>query len=143
MDVYQYVNSKDIRAHLESIGYQFNALEAAWLVYQHRGITMDERHAAWREIIDTMPDMRVEYADDSRKLKDASAKIQSSIAELEDEFKDRLSDLKQKFDAEIRRMDEEYTTLDDEYTRQIESNKESLREEEMTGLPEEELRREG
>lgn len=67
MDIYQYINSKDIRAHLESIGYRFNALEAAWLVYQHRGITMDERHTAWREIIDTMPDMRVEFADDSRE----------------------------------------------------------------------------
>ena len=67
MDIFQYINSKDIRAHLESIGYRFNALEAAWLVYQHRGITMDERHAAWREIIDTMPDMRVEFADDSRE----------------------------------------------------------------------------
>ena len=67
MDIYQYVNSKDIRAHLQNIGYRFNALEAAWLVYQHRGITMDERHAAWREIIETMPDMRMEFADDSRE----------------------------------------------------------------------------
>ena len=67
MDIYQYINSKDIRAHLESIGYRFSALEAAWLVYQYRGITMDERHVAWREIIETMPDMRVEYSDDSRE----------------------------------------------------------------------------
>lgn len=81
MDIYQYINSKDIRAHLESIGYQFNALEAAWLVYQHRGITMDERHAAWREIIDTMPDMRVEFEDESfeslhQLLRDYMAKEQ-------------------------------------------------------------------
>lgn len=65
MDIYQYINSKDIRTHLKSIGYRFNALEAAWLVYQSRVISMDERHAAWREIIDTMPDMRVEFPDDS------------------------------------------------------------------------------
>lgn len=57
MDIFQYINSKDIRAHLESIGYRFNALEAAWLVYQCHTATMKEKHAAWREIIDTMPDM--------------------------------------------------------------------------------------
>ena len=67
MDVYQYVNSKDICAHLEAIGYRFNALEAAWLVYQCHTATMKEKHAAWREIIDTMPDMRVEYADDTKE----------------------------------------------------------------------------
>ena len=67
MDIFQYINSKDIRAHLESIGYRFNALEAAWLVYQCHTATMKEKHAAWREIIDTMPDMRVEFADDSRE----------------------------------------------------------------------------
>ena len=66
MDIYRFINSKDIRAHLKNIGYQFNALEAAWLVYQNRVISMDERHAAWLEIIDTMPDMRVEFADDSK-----------------------------------------------------------------------------
>ena len=65
MDIFQYVNSKDIRAHLENIGYQFNALEAAWLVCQCHTATMEEKHAAWREIIDTMPDMRVEFADES------------------------------------------------------------------------------
>ena len=64
MDIFQYINSKDIRAHLESIGYRFNALEAAWLVYQCHTATMKEKHAAWREIIDTMPDIRVEFADE-------------------------------------------------------------------------------
>jgi hypothetical protein len=67
MDIYQYINSKDIREHLQNIGYQFNALEAAWLVYECRNATMEEKHAAWREIIETMPDMRVEFTDDRRE----------------------------------------------------------------------------
>ena len=83
MDLYQYVNSKDIRAHLQNIGYQFNALEAAWLVYQHRGITMDERHAAWREIIETMPDMRVEYSDDSREPFESLHQLLRDYMEME------------------------------------------------------------
>ena len=63
MDIYQYVNSKDIRAHLEAIGYRFNALEAAWLVYECKNATMEEKHAAWREIIETMPDMEMGFKD--------------------------------------------------------------------------------
>lgn len=34
MDVLRFISSKDIREHLESIHYQFNSLEAAWLIYQ-------------------------------------------------------------------------------------------------------------
>ncbi len=61
MDIYQYINSKDIRTHLHNIGYRFNALEAAWLVYRHRGITKEKRHAAWREIIANLPDTDIPY----------------------------------------------------------------------------------
>ena len=57
MDFYSLINSKDIRAHLESISYQFSSLQAAWLVHECHTATMEEKHAAWREIIDTMPDM--------------------------------------------------------------------------------------
>ena len=57
MDFTQFVNSKDIRKHLQDIGYEFNALEAAWLVYQCKNATLEEKHEAWRYIIDNMPDM--------------------------------------------------------------------------------------
>lgn len=61
MNFYKFVNSKDIRSHLERIGYEFSPLEAAWLVYQNRIATLDEKHAAWQEIIDTFPDSSIDW----------------------------------------------------------------------------------
>ena len=34
MDILRFINSRDIREHLKTIHYQFNSLEAAWLIYQ-------------------------------------------------------------------------------------------------------------
>ena len=42
--ILQFVNSKDIREYLRTIDYQFNALEAAWLIWQSRNTTVEERH---------------------------------------------------------------------------------------------------
>ena len=59
MNIYRFINSRDIRKHLEDIGYEFNALEASWLVYQCIDATLEEKHDAWRWIIKEMPDMEV------------------------------------------------------------------------------------
>lgn len=56
MNILSFVNSKDIRKHLEAIGYEFNALEAAWLIWQNRNSALEERHQAWRRIIAEYPD---------------------------------------------------------------------------------------
>lgn len=60
MDITRFINSKDIRKHLKDIGYKFNSLEAAWLIYQCRDATIKEKHKAWQELIETMPDCRIE-----------------------------------------------------------------------------------
>lgn len=59
MNIYRFINSKDIRKHLEDMKYEFNALEAAWLVSQCKDVTLEEKHNAWKWIIDNMPDMEV------------------------------------------------------------------------------------
>ena len=59
MDIYEYINSKVIRAYLRKEQYSFDPLQCAFLVYQSRRHTLEEKHAAWQEIIDTMPDMPV------------------------------------------------------------------------------------
>jgi hypothetical protein len=64
MDITRFINSRDIREHLKKIGYEFTSLEAAWLIGDCRSITLGERHEAWRELIRTMPDMKI----DSRRL---------------------------------------------------------------------------
>ncbi len=59
MDIFKYINSKDIRDHLKQIGYTFSSLEAAWLIWQCRDLTIKEKHRAWDELIDTMPDCEI------------------------------------------------------------------------------------
>ncbi|MGN0804165.1 MAG: hypothetical protein ACI4MN_02140 [Candidatus Coproplasma sp.] len=60
MDVYKFINSKDIAAYLKQIDYRFSPLEIAYLVYQSLNTTLDEKFSAWQEIIDSMPDCVVE-----------------------------------------------------------------------------------
>lgn len=60
MNIFKYINSKDIRKYLEKIDYKFTSLEAAWLIYQCKGMTLKEKQAAFNELIDTMPDCEIE-----------------------------------------------------------------------------------
>ncbi len=60
MDVLPFVNSKDIREYLEKIEYQFSALETAWLIWQSRYTTLEERHQAWRQLVLEFPDCPIE-----------------------------------------------------------------------------------
>ena len=60
MNITRFINSKDIRKHLESINYPFTSTEAAWLIWQCRDLTLKEKHAAWQELIDAMPDCPIE-----------------------------------------------------------------------------------
>lgn len=60
MDIFKFINSKDIREYLKTINYEFNSLETAWLIYQCDGFTIKDRHTAWQELIKTMPDCKIE-----------------------------------------------------------------------------------
>lgn len=57
MNVYKFINSKDIREYLKKINYEFTPVETAWLIWQCENATLEEKHKAWQKIIDTMPDM--------------------------------------------------------------------------------------
>lgn len=59
MNIYRFINSKDVRKHLEDQRYEFNALEASWLVYQCKDATLEEKNEAWTWIVDNMTDMEV------------------------------------------------------------------------------------
>ena len=56
MDFFNFVNSNAVRSYLQETHYQPSSLEAAWLVYQCRTASLEEKCAAWREIIETLPD---------------------------------------------------------------------------------------
>ena len=55
MDIYRFIDSRDMREHLQKLNYSFTTPEAAFLVYWCKNAALEERIAAWREIIDTMP----------------------------------------------------------------------------------------
>ena len=65
MDIYNFINSKDIYRYLRSINYEFSPLECAWLIWQSRRATVNDRHEAWSEIINTMPDCEIPNYKDS------------------------------------------------------------------------------
>ena len=91
MDILRFINSKDIRKHLKDIDYKFNSLEAAWLIYQCHDATIDEKHKAWNELIDTMPDCKIEeryFTDHQESLHDYLKKYIEVENKLIKEFYD-------------------------------------------------------
>ena len=51
MDVLSFINSNAIREHLRDIGYGFNSLETAWLIYSSQRLSYDEKKKASSEQI--------------------------------------------------------------------------------------------
>ena len=91
MDIFRFINSKDIREHLRSIGYEFNSLEAAWLIYQCHDATIDEKHKAWNELIETMPDCPIEKRLNTVAQDSLHAFLRQYI-ELEDRYLNEFCD---------------------------------------------------
>ena len=60
MDITKFLNSKDIREHLQAMDYSFDAVTAAYLVWQCRRATLSEKIQAWETIQKTMPDCSME-----------------------------------------------------------------------------------
>lgn len=56
MNIYEYFNSRDIAAHCKNIGHTFTSIETAYLVWHSNHHTLEDKHRAWQEIIETMPD---------------------------------------------------------------------------------------
>lgn len=59
MNIFDFINSKDIREHLKKIDYPLDALEASWIVYHNGTRTLKEKMEAWNWIIDNMNDCEV------------------------------------------------------------------------------------
>ena len=57
-DIYSFIPSRDIAAHCRALGHEFTPLEQAVIIY-HSKKSLSERHNAWQNIIDTLPDMKV------------------------------------------------------------------------------------
>ena len=56
MKINEYVNSEDIRKYWEEIYYQPSPLASAWLIWQGKNQTVEEKHLAWADLIDSSTD---------------------------------------------------------------------------------------
>lgn len=56
MDILKHFNSRDVAEYLKSINFEFNAMQAAYVIYINDWLTIDERVKLWREVTQTMPD---------------------------------------------------------------------------------------
>ena len=56
MKLYEIINSRSVGEHLKRINYQFSSLEAAFLIWYSKCLTVNEKHILWNELINTMAD---------------------------------------------------------------------------------------
>lgn len=59
MDIYEFINSKAIREHCKKIGHKFSDLEKAYLINQSHNHTVEEKCAAWQELLDSTKDFKL------------------------------------------------------------------------------------
>ena len=57
MDIYRFIDSKDVREHLKTIGWQPDAVQAAQLVLKNDTVPLYEKLEALRQITETLPDV--------------------------------------------------------------------------------------
>lgn len=88
MNALRYMNSRDIAEHLRSISFEFNAMQAAYIIYINEWLTIRERISLWKEIIDTMPDCEFQYASNYSVHMEPSAHaaIRAHIEQVEDDL---------------------------------------------------------
>ncbi len=92
MDITDFINSRDIREYHRKIGYEYDSLEAAWIVYQCHSKTLEEKHAAWRWIINNMPDREPTNCGSWHDLEDVSVhKLISDYIEMDNSFIDEFT----------------------------------------------------
>ena len=68
MNIFRFINSKDIREYLRELQHQFTVPEAAFLIYMSRTVPLKEKFDAWQEIINTMPDCSLEERPNMKAL---------------------------------------------------------------------------
>lgn len=59
MDFCEFINSNAIRNHLKEMKYEFTSMESAFVVWQSKTHTMEQKHEAFQYIIDNMADCQI------------------------------------------------------------------------------------
>ena len=56
MNVYEWLESPDVREYLEGIHYEFTLPEAFYVIRENEQRALEEKIAAWEELLNVMPD---------------------------------------------------------------------------------------
>lgn len=82
INIFDYINSKDIANHLKNIGYQFSTLEMVWIISNHTNLTYDKRKELYLEIITSYKNIELssKYTE-NRSYKTLSAYLDLYIKE--------------------------------------------------------------
>lgn len=59
MNIYSFINSKDIAKHCRKLNHQFTPIESAYLIWRSGWHTIEEKHKAWNKLIETTTDTEV------------------------------------------------------------------------------------
>ena len=68
MNIYPFIDSQAIRDHLQKLDYSFCAAEMAYLIWQSRRKTLEEKLRAWQKLMETTADEEV-FADRRKGIK--------------------------------------------------------------------------
>ena len=82
MDIYSFINSRDIAEHCRKIGHEFTPLEMAVIICKSL-VPLKQRHEAYREIIANYPDMPFHKSVDF-KIKDSLHHYLRKLVDLEE-----------------------------------------------------------
>ena len=119
MEVIEFVNSKDIRDYWKEIGYEPSALESCWLIWQGKNQTLNKKHLAWKNLIDSSTDCSIPAGVFDMPQKSLHNFLRRYI-KIDEEFYNKLESL----------FDSYFTTLEEQQKKDEETQKqnEELRE---------------
>lgn len=60
MDIYRFLNSRDVRKYLQDIKYEFTPDQALYVILHNRTKSVKEKHHALTELAETYPDFMLE-----------------------------------------------------------------------------------
>lgn len=79
MDIFRFIDSADIRRYLLEIRYRFSTEEKMFLIWYCKTATLNEKIAAWQEIIREVPRCPREYPPDIREQVAAYIELQEKM----------------------------------------------------------------
>ena len=79
MDIFRFIDSADIRRYLAEIQYRFSTEEKMFLIWYCKAATLNEKIAAWQEIVGGVPSCPWDYALDIRERVAAYIELQEEM----------------------------------------------------------------